>query len=135
MRRPVFFLVSMLFSVICQADVRLDLLGRWVFESSNQNLPNKCRDSYLDFESISNIVGSDGSRTVEIEYSAESIEVGYNLITQRVKSDGKPDCHGAPDDKQDLGNLAFFFIVLSDDKRHMKFFFSKDMYYIYKRAD
>jgi len=120
--------------VMCRAADRNELLGKWVFYSSNQDIPEKCRNSYLDFVSISKIAGSDGSRTAEVEYSAEKIESGYNLITKRVNSNGEPNCRGVPDEKTSTRKLAFFFIVLSKDSNYMKFFFSKDYYHIYKRV-
>lgn len=46
-----------------------DLLGKWIFESSNHVVPEKC-------------TRSDSSRSVVIAYSAERIEAGYNLITR-----------------------------------------------------
>jgi hypothetical protein len=86
------------------ASAQSDLLGKWIFASSNHVIPEKCTHSYLDFVSPSRIKGSDGSRSVTVAYSAEKIEAGYNLITEKIDDDGKPDCRGVL--KEEPGPVA-----------------------------
>lgn len=113
-----------------------DYLGKWIFHSSNHVVPETCTLAYLDFVSSSRIMGSDGSRSATIAYSAERIEPGYNLITEKISDDGKPDCYGNLEKKPDESEekLGFFFISLSEDGQYMKFHFSVDQYHIYQRV-
>jgi hypothetical protein len=82
MRLLTLFLTLLHFSVVCLAGDSSGLLGRWEFHSSSNEIPKKCKNSYLDFVGISRIVGSDGSRKGELEYSVEDIKLGFNLITR-----------------------------------------------------
>lgn len=69
------------------------------------------------------------------DYSAEKIEAGYNLITEKIGDDGKPDCHGVLKESPDPDNekLGFFFVSLSEDKQYMRFYFSGKHYFVYRR--
>src|SRR5690606_38168628 len=98
-------------------------------------LPEKCTRSYLNVVSPSKIFGSDGSRSVVIAYSAEKIEAGYNLITEKISDDGKPDCRAQLKNEHaaDAEKLGFFFATVSGDKQYMKFDISRDRYFIYKK--
>ncbi|HEX7026297.1 MAG TPA: hypothetical protein VF268_03585 [Gammaproteobacteria bacterium] len=129
-------LILSIFGFMAPAGAQSDLLGKWTFHSANHVIPQKCAESYLEFVSPSRIMGSDGSRSATIAYSAEKIEPGYNLITEKISDDGRPDCRGNLSGKPDVNEekLGFFFISLSEDKQYMKFYFSADLYYIYQRV-
>jgi hypothetical protein len=128
--------VLLIQSTFALAKERTELLGKWEFHYSSKDFPAQCRNAQLNFTSISTLETYDGYRKTLIEYSAETIPSGegFNLITQKVSSDGKLNCRGEAASGYKNEPLVFFLVNIAPDGSALKLYFSNDYYHIYQRV-
>lgn len=135
MRQLITSLILYYLAFTCLAEDKFDLLGNWKFKSSNKEIPDICKESYLHFITNAEIVGSDGSQIVKLEYSAEKIELGYNLVVRKISDDGNPNCYGIRAIEIDGNDISFYFVQLSRNGKLMKFYLSKEHHYVYEKLE